>query len=306
MSERSAVVTGATGFVGRHLIKHLLGAGWRVLAIVRPTSNCSPLADLGENLSLCTHEGSIDSLIEQFQSIRPSIVFHLASLFLSEHQPKDVESLIQSNLLFGTQLVEAMTQAGVTYLVNTGTAWQHYQNQDYSPVNLYAATKQAFEALLEYYIEARGLRVITLKLHDTFGPDDPRPKLINLLRRVAAGRDELPMSRGEQLIDLVHVDDVVAAFEQAADRLSGGYVADHECYAVSSGCPISLRSLVGEIEKMLGRSLPVLWGSRPYREREVMVPWQGLPLPGWTTTVNLSSGIADALQTNDRRLIHLK
>lgn len=295
MSGRSAVVTGATGFVGRHLVKHLLDEGWRVQAIVRPTSNCSHLTDLSEKFSLYTHEGSIDALIEQFQTIRPSVVFHLASLFLSDHQPKDVESLIQSNLLFGTQLVEAMTQAGVTALVNTGTAWQHYEGRDYSPVNLYAATKQAFEGLLQYYIEACGLRVITLKLHDTYGPDDPRPKLINLLRRVAEGRDDLSMSPGDQLIDLVHVDDVAAAFRQAANRLTAGHVAGHECYAVSSGCPVSLRSLVGEVEKILGRSLPIVWGGRPYREREGMVPWQGSKLPEWKPHVDLVSGLSKVI-----------
>ena len=295
MSSRSAVVTGATGFLGRHLVKHLLDEGWRVQAIVRPTANCAHLTDLGENFSLYTHNGSIDSLVEQFQTIRPSIVFHLASLFLSEHQLKDVEPLVQSNLLFGTQLVEAMTQTGVTALVNAGTAWQHYEGGDYSPVNLYAATKQAFEALLQYYIEARGLSVITLKLYDTYGPNDPRPKLINLLLRAASSKDNLIMSPGEQLIDLVHVDDVVAALRQAAFQLSDDHVQGHEFYAVSSGNSISLRALVDEVEKILGRSMPIVWGGRPYRNREVMAPWTGPVLPGWSCKIDLISGLTNIL-----------
>ena len=104
------------------------------------------------------------------------------------------------------------------------------------------------------------------------------------------------MSPGEQLIDLVHVDDVVAAFQQAADRLTACHVADHECYAVSSGCPISLRSLVDEVEKILCRSLPIVWGGRPYREREVMVPWQGPKLPDWNPHVRLVSGLSKVIR----------
>ena len=295
MSRCSAVVTGATGFVGRHLVKHLLDRGWLVHAIARPASNCSHLTDLGENFTLYTHNGSIDALIEQFQTIRPSIVFHLASLFLSEHQPKDVEPLIQSNLLFGTQLVEAMTQGGVTALVNTGTAWQHYEGRDYSPVNLYAATKQAFEALLQYYIEARGLRVITLKLHDTYGPDDARPKLINRLRHVALTSESLEMSPGEQLIDLLHVDDVSEAFRVAAMRILDGCVSGHECYCLSSGFPMTLRALVEQVEQLLDRTLPITWGGRPYREREVMEPWRGPTLPGWAPSRNWVTGISQTL-----------
>ncbi len=291
MSEHSAVVTGATGFLGRHLVKHLLGAGWRVQAIVRPRSDCSPLAGLGDHFSLYTHEGSIDSLIEQFQTIRPSVVFHLASLFLSEHQPKDLEPLIQSNLLFGTQLIESMTQAGVTSLVNTGTAWQHYEGHDYSPVNLYAATKQAFEALLQYYIEARVLRVITLELHDTYGPDDPRPKLINLLRHAAQNNSELGMSEGLQEMDLVHVSDVVRAYACAAGRLIAQQEAGHEKFSVHSGTNISLRQLVELCERAWGTRLKINWGKRPYKTREVMMPWQGRTLPGWLPEVPLVTGL---------------
>ena len=68
-----------------------------------------------------------------------------------------------------------MKEVGVKILVNTGTSWQHYENKDYSPVNLYAATKQSFEAILQYYVEVASLKAITLKLFETYGLDDPRP-----------------------------------------------------------------------------------------------------------------------------------
>ena len=69
---------------------------------------------------------------------------------------------MSSNITFGTQLVEAMVANGCYQFVNTGTSWQHYENDEYNPVNLYAATKQAFEDILRYYVETSALRVITL------------------------------------------------------------------------------------------------------------------------------------------------
>jgi nucleoside-diphosphate-sugar epimerase len=295
MNRRRALVTGATGFVGRHLTRHLLNTGWQVDAIVRPSSNRAPLADLSA-VHIHQHTGTAASMQAIVEKAKPDIVFHLASLFLSEHQADDVERLVQSNLLFGTQLVEAMTQTGVTKLVNTGTAWQHFQGQDYSPVNLYAATKQAFETLLQYYVEARGLRVITLKLHDTYGPDDPRPKLIQLLRRIATENHPLGMSPGEQLIDLVHIDDVVTAFQVASERLMNEQGNPHERYSVSSGLPLTLRQLVKEVEQILGRALPINWGARPYRQRETMHLWTGQALPGWEPATDLRSGLANILR----------
>lgn len=77
---------------------------------------------------------------------------------------------------------------------------------------------------MQYYIEASGLRVITLKLFDTYGPDDPRPKLMNLIQRMAMDNQPLAMSPGEQQIDLVHVEDVVRAFMVASERLLAGEV----------------------------------------------------------------------------------
>lgn len=291
MTDRRALVTGVSGFIGSHLVKQLLADGWQVHAIVRPNSDTSSLKAVLDHVFLHFYDGTTESMQKALVAARPAVVFHLASLFLTEHQSKDVESLIQSNLLFGTQLAEVMTRHSVRWLVNTGTSWQHYENHEYSPVNLYAATKQAFEALLQYYVEANGLGVITLKLLDTYGPEDSRPKLMNLLKRVAVENQPLPMSPGEQRIDLVYVDDVVQAFTAAAERLLAGEVTGHERYAVSSGQPIQLREVVRQVERVLGRELPITWGGRPYRHREVMLPWSDAMLPGWVPQVELEQGL---------------
>lgn len=295
MTNRKALVTGATGFIGSHLVRHLLRAKWQVHAIVRPESDHSALA--GESsLKVHEHTGSMESMLSILTDTQPDVVFHLASLFLSKHQSVDIDRLVGSNILFGAQLVEAMTQVGVKALVNTGTAWQHYQGQQYNPVNLYAATKQAFEALLDYYTEANGLRSITLKLHDTYGPSDPRPKLVNLLVRVAESNESLAMSPGEQQISLVHIDDIVSAFEIAAERLLERPEIKREDFSLESAQKYTLKQLVSEFERLVGRRLPISWGDRPYREREIMVPWTGKKLPHWQQRVDLRSGLRNLLQ----------
>lgn len=292
MTARRALVTGATGFVGSHLARRLVQDGWELAIIVRPGSDQAILEDLFGRIAVHEHDGSTEGMIVILRETKPDIVFHVASLFLSQHLPQNIEELIRSNVLFGTQLLEAMTESGVHRFINTGTSWQHFESKEYSPVNLYAATKQAFETMLQYYLETSPLHAITLKLFDTYGPHDPRPKLFHLLRNTAMSGELLAMSPGEQLIDLVHVDDVVHAFLLAADRLFSGIGAEHESYAVSSGAPIRLRDLVALYEKVTGATVPVTWGGRPYRQREIMVPWStGGRLPNWTPKINLAEGI---------------
>jgi nucleoside-diphosphate-sugar epimerase len=213
-------------------------------------------------------------------------------LFLSQHAVKDVHALIQSNVLFGSQLLEAMKINQVTNLVNTGTSWQHYNNEDYNPVCLYAATKQAFEAILEYYVQAFSFKAITLKLFDTYGPNDHRLKLFHLLNKAATSGETLDMSGGEQLIDLVHIDDVTEAYLIAAQRLIECRTHQHERYAISSGHPIPLRDLVKLYSEVIDSAIQVNWGARPYRFREVMKTWTtGSILEGWQPKCALSDGM---------------
>lgn len=288
----TALVTGGTGFIGSNLVKRLIGEGWSVHIIIRPTSKLVQLDEVIDLIHIHTYDGSIESLFKIFKLTQPIIVLHLASLFLAQHTPKDIVPMIESNLIFATQLVEAMVTNKVYKLINTGTSWQHYENKDYSPVSLYAATKQAFEAILQFYLETTPLQTITLKLFDSYGARDPRPKLFSLLERIANQQENLAMSPGEQRINLVYIEDIVDAYFAAIEKLIAGLSSSHESYAVSSNITPTLHEIVSIYEEEIGNKLPIVWGGRPYREREVMEPWsRGILIEEWQPQVSLREGI---------------
>ena len=298
MSARRALVTGATGFIGSYLSRHLAASGWEVHVLARsgrePSGAIAPRPP-GEAGVRHLHDGSTEGLIEIVGTARPDVVFHLASLFVAEHRSDQVEELIRSNVLLGTQLAEAMRVHRCTRLVNTGTAWQHFDDRDYSPTSLYAATKQAYLDVLRYFEEAAGLRVVTLELYESYGPGDPRPKLMNVLVRTARQGGRLGMNDGTQQLDLVHVSDIARAFERAAERLLGGEASGSERWAVRTGEPRTIRELVELVGRAAGRSLEADWGVRPYRARELMRPPERPVLPGWSPRVALDAGIRELL-----------
>ena len=184
--------------------------------------------------------------------------------------------MIQSNILFGTEILEAMKESNTNLLINTGTSWQHYNSEEYNPVDLYAATKEAFEKIIKYYIEAENIRCVTLKLFDTYGENDKRPKLINLLNKFADERKILDMSLGEQKLDLVHIDKVTESFIKAFELLENNIELKYDSYGVSSGKQISLKEIVENFEKESGKKVLINWGTKPYRKREVMEPIKNL------------------------------
>lgn len=285
---RRAMVTGATGFIGSHLINHLSADGWEIAVLARPIA--AALLNLNPAVGkVYVYTGTTEDIIESVADFKPDTVFHLGSLFLATHNSSQVEPLIASNILFGTRLLEAMKVAKVAALVNTGSSWQNYCSTTYKPVNLYAATKQAFDDILSYYAEATGIRATTLRLFDSYGPGDKRRKLLRLLLDCLRTGEPLAMSPGEQVIDLVYVDDICRALLCAADAAER-QKAGTSVYAVSGGCRRTLRDVVATLEEAAGRSIPVQFGALPYREREVMNPWVGPPLPGWEPRIDLLSG----------------
>jgi nucleoside-diphosphate-sugar epimerase len=301
MNIRKALVTGSTGFVGSNLVHRLIIDGWEIHVIVRSDSKLDMLAEIIQEITVHEHDGSTHDMYRIMAIVKPEVVFHMASLVLSENTDKDIVNLVQSNILFGIQLLEAMAAHGVTRIINTGTSWQHYENKSYSPVNLYAATKQAFEDMLQYYVEAKGVQAITLKLFDTYGSNDPRPKLLNLIKKTSEDGSILAMSPGEQFVDLVHINDVVDAFIVASERIINTLVVGHEKYAVSSDKPLQLRLLVTKFEHVVGKKISIEWGGIPYRKREVMNPWNnGQRLFGWKPKISLDLGIAELLGLKTR------
>jgi len=260
------VITGATGFIGTHLIPVLSASGHEIAILTRSSVGTRPFASVGpiHAYKLDTYAGILQA-IEDFQ---PDAVIHLATLYLNNHQPEDIPSMIQSNLTFGTQVLEAMSSCGIGRFLNFGTRWQHLHQEKEHAANLYAATKNAFQDILSYYQHQYGISFTTLELCDTFGKGDPRKKIVELMVQACVGRSELALSPGEQVLDLISIDDLTAYI---AEGLEKDDFFHNEVIALS-GEQVRLRDLGTIVETLFNVSGYLKWGERQYRENEVMSP----------------------------------
>ncbi|GAE33087.1 NAD-dependent epimerase/dehydratase family protein [Halalkalibacter akibai] len=294
--------TGATGYIGSHLTKKLVEDGSEVHVLIRPSSSKKTIENLLAHHQIHVYDGSYQSMDQAIKKARPDIVFHLSSFASIRYETKDVPNMLESNVVMASYLLEAMAKNQVNKLVNTSSFSQHMNQALYHPNSLYAATKQAFEDILFYYTDGTAMNAITLVLFDNYGPHDPRPKLMNLIYRAASEGTTLLLSPGEQLLDLLYIDDVIAAYIVAAERLLANESSGMERFSVGSEKRISLRKLVSTVETVIGKQVRVKWGAIDYRPNEIMIPWhKGIRMPGWQQTITLERGIQMYFKENDAR-----
>lgn len=289
------LLTGATGYLGGHVARRLLAGGHDVEVLVREISDRSRLpAGIGVHL-LPERAVEFGPLLAQ---LSPSAVVHMAACVVGVDDLSRVDEIVSANLGLGTQLLAALPPSCLRF-VNTGSFWERIDGPEHErAMNLYAASKQAFERILAYYAEVRGLAALTLRLFNTYGPADPRPKVFAHFERSFGAEEAIGFSPGEQRLDLLHVEDAAAAYEAALSYLERRGPGPVESFEIGSGESHSLREVGGLYAAARGRVLNVAWGARPYRPREVMDRCAELgpttEALGWTPRLGIREGFAEA------------
>ncbi|KTT19289.1 NAD-dependent epimerase/dehydratase family protein [Pseudacidovorax intermedius] len=280
------LITGITGFTGNALASALRASGHEIYGLSRTPERSA-------DSSTFYYDGTIDSISSALKRAQPKLVIHVASLFLVEHKRSDIENLIDANITFGTQLLDSMSECLIDCFITTGSGWQDYEGRRDAPVNLYAATKTAFEKICQYYAEAKGIRTLVLKLGDSYGEGDKRRKILNLLVDAVTSGVELDVSPGDQLIAMAHVDDVVSAYTCAINYLCSEHAQNFQVFH-AYGKEYSLKEIAAHVESTFGKKLKVNFGGRPYRNREVMKLYPvDDSVPNWKARISLRQGLEE-------------
>lgn len=208
-------VTGGTGFLGEHLIKRLLSEGHEVNSIVR-SGNSSAHENLEnkESLNIFEYDGTRDSLIAAVEDT--DYIIHLAALFTTRKDENSVKNLMKSNIDYSVNLLSAIDEFNPDAGFVSASTFSAFDNEgDYNPQSFYAATKHAVEVLAAGF----DVKAIFLRFSDTYGTNDPRTKIMNLVRDAVKNNKEFSFqSPADQKINLTHYDDVVDALIEAAKQ----------------------------------------------------------------------------------------
>lgn len=229
---RYALVTGATGFVGSHLVERLASEGWGVRALVRPTSDTGHLRRLGVELE--TGDLADGEAIRR-ASGGVEVVYHLAA----ETFARSAEAFERTNAAGTRRVAEGVAAAEprprrLVYLSSYAACGPSLPDRPRSvedppaPLTAYGRTKLAGEAVARE-LEGRGVEVVVVRAPTVYGPRDRA--LLSYFRMVRWGLAPSPRGGAERL-HVIFAPDLARALERAADGPTGTFaVAEPRVHA---------------------------------------------------------------------------
>lgn len=288
--EQMILITGATGFVGRHLTR-LLDQTATVVVLVRDGSAATEMfAGTGVQI----HELGSQGVVEILAEVNPDVVFHLATHY-ERSDPVDVSDMVAANLGFGVEVLNAASRLDNCRVVLGGSYLQTPGEGRY-PVNLYAATKEALLPVARYFRETRGLPWTQVVLYDVYGPGNERTKVIPRVVAAVKEGQAIQISDPAPLHHFVHVDDVVSGFVAAAQMIADAHGGWPESVFLTSDDAIPPSRVVAVASEVLDTEAVI--SPEPYISpvSAIMVPCDGPRPPGWAPRVTLADGILSAVE----------
>lgn len=247
-----------------------------------------------------------------FSAFCPDAVCHLTTYYAVQHKSDEIETMLRTNVLGTTYLLEAAQDAGVGLFINTSSCFVYRPGSEpltetspLDPLNLYAATKVQAEQLCSYYASKCGLPCVSLRLFPPYGPGDRDRRLIPYAIRQLAQNAPVDLTSGSQQWDYTYVGDVADAYAAVID--SAPAFGEHEVLNVGAGNPVSVRNLVEELKRISGSSSEIRLGRQSDRPHDFSFMCADSTKirerAGWTPRTTLEHGLRQTMEwfTDDKR-----
>ena len=264
---QNILITGSTGFIGSNILRKLIKNS-NIFITTRRKINKR------KNINVIYFRNHLD-LNKKLKKIKIDTIIHCGTHYVKNHTTSDIRKLTLANIEFGTILLENLKYMKVKKFINFSTVWQNYNGKLDVAYNLYAAYKISFSKILNYYIRKfSSTKFYNLFISDTYGENDKRNKIINLIKRNLKEKKKINIISKNIIINLLNVNDIITAVEIILEKkIKPGN------YNVINKNSFKLYKVIRKINKKMKIQNLVKFGNSPFKKEKIFYYKK---LPGWT------------------------
>ncbi|WP_217873783.1 UDP-glucose 4-epimerase GalE [Billgrantia desiderata] len=291
------LVVGGAGYIGSHMVKHLVLAGHEVVVLDDLSTGLASQVKWGRLVVGSTADAEL--LASLFKEHRFDGVMHFAGSSLVGESVAEPARYYRNNVANTLNLLDVMTVHGVRHFVFSSTAAVYGEpvttpigeTHPCAPINPYGASKWMVERMLQDHAAAYGLNSVSLRYFNASGADpegelgechDPETHLIPLILRSASSRSgpvtvfgrDYPTSDGTCIRDYVHVTDLCEAHALALEAMFAGRLEGATAFNLGSEQGASVNAVIEVAQALVredGYEVAVLEGTRRRGDPAVLV-----------------------------------
>ena len=264
------LITGASGFIGSHIVENLISGDFQIMALKRTTTDCWRCSSFNDQIVWIDidSEGAWKNYIVNF---KPTIIIHAAWIGVEAGERDDLSMQVK-NINFLVELLKIAKGLRLDKFIVLGSQAEYgvlngkvSEEEIVSPVTAYASVKIASMHICKTFCEQNNIAWIWIRVFSVFGERESENWLIPSIIKKMKTAMEVDLTAGNQKYAYLYVQDFAGIIKKICMQVFPSGV-----YNISADKTISLKQLISAIKNKLNSSSSLNWGILPYRVNQSM------------------------------------